>query len=304
MDPQPYTKNSATKALTTLRSTFHTSTLALRHLETYIHHLEDLLLEELGREEFERRLECLILRDQRNEESLFIPDDNLYTRKRRGSESVEVGSEMKMKKQRADSAVEGLGRKCSQDVSLGGVSANNNNDDNRQANGTTSHHCSTFTTSSRISICNVAEQTAFVKLPQRNAVCSVAESSFFRPSQWIEFFSSKKIIYLYSKTVFSSIVKKGFCCVRESITAITLWLCIFCTQHSSPFWIRFLQICKTDHDAWTSEETSLSICTSFKFSDQEVIVPIEQDIILLFRQVLTFFKTGALPYKQVDIWFE
>lgn len=64
MNPNPQPKTSAAKAITTLRSVFHTSTLALKTLETYIRHLENLLLEELGREEFERRLGKLILRDQ------------------------------------------------------------------------------------------------------------------------------------------------------------------------------------------------------------------------------------------------
>ncbi|KAH0278959.1 hypothetical protein KCU91_g2083, partial [Aureobasidium melanogenum] len=109
MDPNPQTKTSAANAITTLRSTFHTSTQALKTLVTYIRHLEELVLEELGREEFERRLGKLILRDQCDEESLFIPEDTLISRKRRGSSSTEMGSEMR-KKVRADSAVSDLGR--------------------------------------------------------------------------------------------------------------------------------------------------------------------------------------------------
>ncbi|KEQ58557.1 uncharacterized protein M437DRAFT_88523 [Aureobasidium melanogenum CBS 110374] len=109
MDPDPHSKLSATNAIATLRSNFRTSTQALKTLEQYLRHLENLLLEELGREEFERRLECLILRDQRDGESLFIPEDTLISRKRRGSSSTEMGSEMK-KKVRVDSAVSDLGR--------------------------------------------------------------------------------------------------------------------------------------------------------------------------------------------------
>ncbi|KAG9954548.1 hypothetical protein KCU85_g24, partial [Aureobasidium melanogenum] len=109
MDPNPHPKTSAANAITTLRSDFHTSTLALKILETYIRHLENLLLEELGSEEFERRLERLILRDQRDEESLFIPEDTLISRKRIGSSSTDMGSELK-KKVRVDSAVSDLGR--------------------------------------------------------------------------------------------------------------------------------------------------------------------------------------------------
>ncbi|KAG9678367.1 hypothetical protein KCU99_g1297, partial [Aureobasidium melanogenum] len=105
MGPEPQTKTEAANAITTLRSSFHSSAEAISNLEQYIHHLENLLLEELGREEFSRRLENLILRDQRNEESLFIPDDDSICRKR-GSSSTEVGSSQK--KIRSDSLVSSL----------------------------------------------------------------------------------------------------------------------------------------------------------------------------------------------------
>ncbi|KAH0388166.1 hypothetical protein KCU92_g1111, partial [Aureobasidium melanogenum] len=105
MGPEPQTKTEAANAITILRSSFHSSAEAISNLEQYIHHLEELLLEELGREEFSRRLEDLILRDQRNEESLFIPDDNSMCRKR-GSSSTEVGSSLK--KVRSDSLVSSL----------------------------------------------------------------------------------------------------------------------------------------------------------------------------------------------------
>ncbi|KAG9566032.1 hypothetical protein KCU77_g16966, partial [Aureobasidium melanogenum] len=105
MGPQPQTKTEAANAITILRSSFHSSAEAVSKLEQYIRHLEELLLEELGREEFERRLEHLILRDQRNEESLFIPDDNPICRKR-GSSSTEVVPSPK--KARSDSLVSSL----------------------------------------------------------------------------------------------------------------------------------------------------------------------------------------------------
>ncbi|KAG9745167.1 hypothetical protein KCU73_g7945, partial [Aureobasidium melanogenum] len=105
MGPEPQTKTEAANAITILRSSFHSSAKAISNLEQYIHHLEELLLEELGREEFSRRLEDLILRDQRNEESLFIPDDNSMCRKR-GSSSTEVGSSLK--KVRSDSLISSL----------------------------------------------------------------------------------------------------------------------------------------------------------------------------------------------------
>lgn len=94
MGLEPQTKAEAANAITVLRSNFHSSTEAVSELERYIRHLEELLLEELGREEFERRLECLILRDQRKEESLFIPEDNSVSRKR-GSSITESGSSSK-----------------------------------------------------------------------------------------------------------------------------------------------------------------------------------------------------------------
>ncbi|KAG9654852.1 hypothetical protein KCU64_g6937, partial [Aureobasidium melanogenum] len=105
MGLEPQTKTEAANAITVLRSSFHSSAEAVSKLEQYIHHLEELLLEELGREEFERRLEHLILRDQRNEESLFIPNENPICRKR-GSSSTEVGSSPK--KARSDSLVSSL----------------------------------------------------------------------------------------------------------------------------------------------------------------------------------------------------
>ncbi|KAG9840631.1 hypothetical protein KCU68_g8998, partial [Aureobasidium melanogenum] len=105
MGTEPQTKPEAANAITILRSSFHSSTEAVSKLEQYIRHLEELLLEELGREEFERRLEHLVLRDQRNGESLFIPDDHSMCRKR-GSSSTEIGSSPK--KARADSLVSSL----------------------------------------------------------------------------------------------------------------------------------------------------------------------------------------------------
>ncbi|KAH0344954.1 hypothetical protein KCU83_g8064, partial [Aureobasidium melanogenum] len=105
MGLEPQTKTEAANAITILRSSFHSSAEAVSKLEQYIHHLEELLLEELGREEFERRLEHLILRNQRNEESLFIPDDNPVCRKR-GSSSTEVVPSPK--KARSDSLVSSL----------------------------------------------------------------------------------------------------------------------------------------------------------------------------------------------------
>ncbi|KAG9840375.1 hypothetical protein KCU98_g3176, partial [Aureobasidium melanogenum] len=105
MGPEPQSKTEATDAITILRSSFHSSTEAVSKLEQYIRHLEELLLEELGREEFEHRLENLILRDERDEESLFIPDDNPIRRKR-GSSSTEVGSSPK--KVRSESLVSSL----------------------------------------------------------------------------------------------------------------------------------------------------------------------------------------------------
>lgn len=91
MNSELPTKAEAANAIGVLRAGFHSSTEAVRKVEQYIRHLEELLLEELGQEGFKRRLECLVLRDQRREESLFIAEDSSVPRKR-GSSITESGS--------------------------------------------------------------------------------------------------------------------------------------------------------------------------------------------------------------------
>ncbi|KAK6005365.1 hypothetical protein QM012_008144 [Aureobasidium pullulans] len=95
MGPEPQTKTEATTVISTLRSNFQSSAEAIARLEKYIDHLEELLLEKLGRQEFERRLEGLVFRDQRREESLFIPDDTSMVSRKRGSSSIDSGSSPK-----------------------------------------------------------------------------------------------------------------------------------------------------------------------------------------------------------------
>lgn len=109
MSSKPQTKTEAADAITALRSSFDSGTEAVSKLDRYIRHLEELLLEELGRQEFEKRLESLVLRDQRNEESLFVSDDNSNSvPRKRGSSSKETGPSPK-KKSRSNSQISSLG---------------------------------------------------------------------------------------------------------------------------------------------------------------------------------------------------
>jgi hypothetical protein len=91
MTLEPRRKSKAAKAFEILHAGLDSSTEALATLRQYIKHLEELLLVELGRDEFTQRLQSL---QRRDEESLFIPEDNTIIRKR-GSTSTESGSSPK-----------------------------------------------------------------------------------------------------------------------------------------------------------------------------------------------------------------
>jgi hypothetical protein len=110
MTLQARRKSRAANAFEVLAAGVDSSTDALATLKQYIKHLEELLLVELGRDEFTCRLETIRRRD---EESLFIPEYNSGSRKR-DSTSTESGSSPK--KARSDSSasslsvVSGLGR--------------------------------------------------------------------------------------------------------------------------------------------------------------------------------------------------
>ncbi|KAH0338728.1 hypothetical protein KCU81_g7500, partial [Aureobasidium melanogenum] len=290
MDPDPHSKLSATNAIATLRSNFRTSTQALKTLEQYLRHLENLLLEELGREEFERRLECLILRDQRDGESLFIPEDTLISRKRRGSSSTEMGSEMK-KKVRVDSAVSDLGRSIfdgggrlhSDSPDLSPKSARNTPVpwelpavDAQQTRTTTTAVKQTARHPIVAPRSRPPRGSQSVMLPNKQP-----SSNFHSGSQSTLLLNLHPSPDFNSGSIFPSIIKKRFCTVRQSsIEAITLWLSILYPQQSSAR-TEVFQLCKTFHRTCITEETSRSFGTRFKFFDQAATVSQKQVVIIL-----------------------
>ncbi|KAG9901433.1 hypothetical protein KCU98_g9146, partial [Aureobasidium melanogenum] len=274
MGTEPQTKPEAANAITILRSSFHSSTEAVSKLEQYIRHLEELLLEELGREEFERRLEHLVLRDQRNGESLFIPDDHSMCRKR-GSSSTEIGSSPK--KARADSLVSslssasGLGRsileggrrlhsdspdvspKTSRKISVLGYAVTNP----QQATTTTVKQMARRPILVPRLKAHRGSQSAM--LPNKQP-----SSNFHSASQSV----LNKIRCSLSKssasaTLLSIIKNKGFRTILQSIKTTTLRLRfhIFDSQHSSSLRTRLCQLGKThsSHEACTPKQTRLSI---------------------------------------------
>lgn len=103
MGPESRHNSNASDAFQILHTSIHSNTEAPATLQQYISHLEELLLAELGAEEFTRRLGSLQIRDA---ESLFIPDHSANSRKRSISTSTENGSSPK--KARSDSSASSL----------------------------------------------------------------------------------------------------------------------------------------------------------------------------------------------------
>ncbi|KAG9655661.1 hypothetical protein KCU95_g4263, partial [Aureobasidium melanogenum] len=276
MGTEPQTKTEAANAIAILRSSFHSSTEAVSKLEQYIRHLEELLLEELGREEFERRLEHLILRDQRNEESLFIPDDHSMCRKR-GSSSTEIGSSPK--RARLDSltsslsSASGLGRS----ILEGGRRLHSDSPDVSR-----NTSCKTSVLEYAAMDAQQATTTTVKQMARRPIIAPRlkahrASQSAMLPNKQpsSNFHSASQSVLLpnrhpspndhTSATLLSIIKKKEFRTILQSIETTTLKLRlrlhIFDSQHSSSLRTRLFQLDKTrrSHEACTPKQTRLPI---------------------------------------------